>query len=99
MVGAAEVGAGTFLIIPGALSTLYSRADVTVCVRANPWRWGALNDRKDAPNQAFTFNGNNYTSDATASFSLGPEGLTLSAKMIGKTAYNSCIRIAAYLHN
>ena len=94
-----EQGAGTFLIIPGALSTLYSRADITVCVRANPWRWGVLNDRKDAPNQSFTFNGNNYTSDATASFSLGSEGLTLSAKMNGKTAYNSCIRIAAYLHN
>ena len=94
-----EQGGGAFLIIPGALSTLYSKADVTVCVRANPWRWGALNDRKDAPNQSFEFNGSNHTSDTTASFSLGSGGLTLSAKMNGKTAYNSCIRIAAYLHN
>ena len=92
-------GAGTFLVIPGALSVLYSRADVTVCVRANPWNYGALNDRKDVPNQSFAFNGNNYTSDATASFSLGSGGLTLSAKMNGTTGYGSCIRIAAYLHN
>ena len=92
-------GAGTFLVIPGALSALYSRADVTACVRANPWQYGALNDRKDVPNQSFAFNGRNYTSDATASFSLGSEGLTLSAQMNGGTAYGSCVRIAAYLHN
>ena len=92
-------GAGAFLVIPGALSALYSRADVTVCVRANPWKYGALNDRKDVPNQSFAFNGSNYTNDATASFSLGSGGLTLSAKMNGTTGYGSCIRIAAYLHN
>ena len=93
-------GSSAFLVIPGALSALYSRADVTVGVRANPWKHGALNDdRSGVPNQSFAFNGSNYTSDATASFSLGSNGLTLSAKMNGGTLYYSCIRIAAYLHN